>query len=87
MVTRSTTSEYQPAPPFYRNQGKTSQTPGAANNEVALNAPKPSNMQAPSRDRHTDALGNRVTSGGLPYAPNQGLSQPSLKTSINPSGD
>lgn len=87
MVRRSTVSEFYPAPPFYRNQGQVSQTPGGPNNIVSINAPMPPNMQCSSATRGIDGTGNRINSAGQQIAINAELPAKSLDNPINPSGN
>ena len=87
MALRSTTSEYYPAPPFYRNQGQTSQTPGAPNNIVSINPPVPPNMQCASATRYIDGTGNRLNSAGQAIAINAELPSKAISNPINPYGN
>jgi hypothetical protein len=47
MVQRSTTSEFQPAPPCYRNQGKLSRTPGGPRTIPRIGGTRGSNVCVP----------------------------------------
>lgn len=84
MVRRSTISEYQPAPPCYRNVGLESQTPGGPTNIISV-VNQPTQMQAPSAFRQTDGNGNRINSAGVALAINANLQQKSIDNPIFPS--
>jgi len=82
MALRNTTSEFQPAPPFYRNASGGSHF----NNQIAV-VNQATSLQAPSAFRQTDGNGNRINSAGVPIAINDGLAQKSISTPINPEGN
>ena len=69
MVQRSTTSEFQPAPPCYRNQGKASRTPGGPRTIPRIGGTRGSNVcvppvrqmnDYPQQKSNVDAQGNMV---------------------------
>jgi len=79
MALRSTTSEYQPAPPFYRNVAAT----GAPIAQIAV-VDQATSMQAPSAFRQTDGNGNRINSAGVALPLNANLQQKEVVSFINP---
>ena len=79
MARRSTISEYQPAPPFYRNSGGN----GAPTANIDV-VDRPTSMQAPSAFRQTDGNGNRINSAGVALPLNGGLQQKAIVLSIDP---
>lgn len=85
MADRDTTSEYQPAPPCYRNAGKTNQLLGAPNNIITV-VNRPSQMQCASATRGIDGVGNRINSAGQIIGLTENLEQKAISNSINPRG-
>ena len=79
MARRSTISEFQPAPPFYRNVAST----GAPVAQIAVVNHRTS-MQAPSAFRQTDGNGNRINSAGAALPLNGNLQQKAVVTFVNP---
>ena len=86
MAERSNTSEYQPAPPFYRSQGRANQLEGTPTNLVAVTN-HPSNMQCSSATRGIDGVGNRINSAGQVIPLNAKLEQKSISIAVNPAGN
>ena len=81
MAQRSTTSEYQPAPPFYQSQGKTSRTPGAPQARATRQAGGNAGV-APIRQ--LDATGQRINTAGQVIGITEDLAGTSVSTAITP---
>ena len=79
MALRNTTSEFQPAPPFYRNASGGSHF----NNQIAV-VNQATSLQAPSAFRQTDGNGNRINSAGVALPLNGNLQQKAVVTFVNP---
>ena len=82
MAQRSTTSEYQPAPPCNRNQGKSSRTPGAPQARPTRRA---GGNACVAPIRQLDATGQRINTAGQVLTANQDVEGTSISIAINPS--